>query len=377
MTTSSSRKQIGFWLLIGVVMIFFQVLIRGITRLTESGLSITEWNVVMGSLPPMNSTEWNRVYAEYMQSPQGKIVNSDLSLSGFKNIFWWEWIHRLWARLFAPVFLLPFIYFLFRKMIVRKLRWKLLFVFVLGGLQGALGWFMVSTGLTDVPWVSPYSLCAHLLLAIILFGYLVWLMLEQFYPKSDCHPELVEGHPELVERSVTIKKSKTFFAKIILAIIFIQLGLGAFMAGGLAPAAIWYPTWPKIGTAWLPENVFTITNPQWHTLLESPAFVQLIHRSTAYLLLLLIGWLWMKRKNSSENKNALLFCNALLAMIFIQATLGIITVILSVGSVPVLWGVMHQAGGLITFTFALMLVYFLEEPGKISHGDKEFTEKMK
>ena len=361
MTTLSSRRQIGFWLLIGVVMIFFQVLIGGITRLTESGLSITEWNVVMGSLPPMNSTEWNRVYAEYMQSPQGKIVNSDLSLSGFKNIFWWEWIHRLWARLFAPVFLLPFIYFLFRKMIEPKLRWKLLFVFVLGGLQGALGWFMVSTGLTDVPWVSPYSLCAHLLLAIILFGYLIWLMLEQFYPKINCHPELVEG-------SIAIKKSKTFFAKTILSIVFIQLGLGAFMAGGLAPAAIWYPTWPKIGTAWLPENVFTITNLQWHTLLESPAFVQLIHRSTAYLLLILIGWLWMKRKNISENKNALLFCNALLAMIFIQAALGIITLILSIGSVPVIWGVLHQAGGLITFTFAVMLVYFIAGSNKITNN---------
>lgn len=368
MATSSSQKQIGFWLLIGVAMIFFQVIIGGITRLTESGLSITEWNVVMGSLPPMNATEWNRVYEEYMQSPQGKIINNDLSLSGFKNIFWWEWIHRLWARLFAPVFMIPFLYFLFRKMIERKLMWKLVFVFVLGGLQGALGWFMVSTGLTDVPWVSPYSLCAHLLLAIILFGYLLWLTLEQFFPKSDCNPELVEV-------TVRIKKSKTIFAKTILAFVFMQLGLGAFMAGGLAPAAIWYPTWPKIGTAWIPENVFTITDPQWHTLLESPAFVQFMHRGTAYLLIFLIGWLWLKRKNFSENKNALLLCNALVAMIFIQATLGIITLILSAGSVPVLWGVLHQAGGIITFTFALMLVYFFTEPPKISHGDTEFAVK--
>lgn len=354
MTINSSRKQIGFWLLIGVVMIFFQVLIGGITRLTESGLSITEWNVVMGSLPPMNATEWNRVYADYMQSPQGKIVNSDLSLSGFKNIFWWEWIHRLWARLFAPVFLLPFFFFLFRKMIERKLIWKLLFVFLFGGLQGALGWFMVSTGLNDVPWVSPYSLCAHLLLAIILFGYLLWLMLEQFYPIDNT-----------LRRAQSDKRFFSF-SKIILAIIFIQLGFGAFMAGGLAPAAIWYPTWPKIGTEWLPENVFTINNPQWHTLMESPAFVQLIHRSTAYLLLILIGWLWLKRKGISENKNALLLCNALVAMIFIQSTLGIITLILSVGSVPIIWGVLHQAGGLITFTFAVMLVYFLSEKKSIT-----------
>lgn len=356
MTTSSSRKQIGFWLLIGVVMIFFQVLIGGITRLTESGLSITEWNVVMGSLPPMNSTEWNRVYAEYMQSPQGKIMNSDITLAGFKNIFWWEWIHRLWARLFAPVFLIPFLYFLFRKMIERKLMWKLIFVFILGGLQGALGWFMVSTGLKDVPWVSPYSLCAHLLLATILFAYLLWLALEQFFPKSE-------------SQNVITDKSASIFSKSILAIVFIQLGLGAFMAGGVAPAAIWYPTWPKIGSDWIPENVFIFSNPLWHTLLENPAFVQLLHRSTAYLLLILISWLWMKRKKYSANKSAVVMMNFLFAMIFVQATLGIVTVILSVGSVPVLWGVLHQTGGLITFTFAVILVYFLSEriksPAKI------------
>ncbi len=346
MTTSSSRKQIGFWLLIGVAMIFFQVLIGGITRLTESGLSIAEWNVVMGSLPPMNHTEWERVYAEYMQSPQGKIMNNDMTISGFKNIFWWEWIHRLWARLFAPVFLFPFIYFLFRKMIERKLMWKLIFVFVLGGLQGALGWFMVSTGLKDVPWVSPYSLCAHLLLATILFGYLLWLALEQLYPKSNQHVESVKGNQNL-------------FSKSILTIVFIQLGLGAFMAGGVAPAAIWYPTWPKIGSDWIPENVFMFSNPQWHTLLENPAFVQLLHRSTAYILIIAISWFWMKRKNISLNTNTVTLINYLFAMIFIQAILGIITVLSSTGSVPVLWGVLHQAGGLITFTISVSLVYFL------------------
>ncbi len=335
-------------------MIFLQVMIGGITRLTESGLSITKWNVVMGSLPPMNAAEWSRVYTEYMQSPQGIIVNSDMTLPDFKNIFWWEWIHRLWARLFAPVFLLPFFYFLFRKMFDRKLIWKLSFVFVFGGMQGVLGWFMVSTGLNDVPWVSPYSLCAHLLLAVILFGYLLWLMLAQFYPDSNFYHEPAN-------ESIVIKKSKKTFAKIILAVIFIQIGFGAFMAGGLAPAAIWYPTWPKIGTAWIPENVFTITNQQWHTLLESPAFVQFIHRSTAYLLLLLIGWFWLIRKSITENKSALLLCNSLMVMIIIQAILGIITLLLSVGSVPVLWGVLHQACGLITFTFSVMLLYFLNQ----------------
>ena len=131
------------------------------------------------------------------------------------------------------------------------------------------------------------------------------------------------------------------------------------MAGGVAPAAIWYPTWPKIGSDWIPENVFMFSNPQWHTLLENPAFVQLLHRSTAYLLVILIGWLWMKRKNISSYSNAVTLTNYLFVMIFVQATLGIITVLSSTGSVPVLWGVLHQAGGLITFTVAVMLMFFL------------------
>lgn len=160
-----------------------------------------------GFAAPMNSTEWNRVYAEYMQSPQGKIMNSDITLAGFKNIFWWEWIHRLWARLFAPVFLIPFLYFLFQKMIERKLMWKLIFVFILGGLQGALGWFMVSTGLKDVPWVSPYSLCAHLLLATILFAYLLWLALEQFFPKSELQNAIIDKSASIFSKVFSLSFS--------------------------------------------------------------------------------------------------------------------------------------------------------------------------
>lgn len=311
----------------------------------------------MGTLPPMNEADWKINYDEYMQSPQGKTVNSDMTLSGFKNIFWWEWIHRLWARLFAPVFLIPFFYFLVRFMFSWRLVLKLLFAFVLGGLQGVLGWFMVSTGLKDVPWVSPYSLCAHLLLATILAGYLLWLALEQFYPSSGTQGSL---------RVTPLRR----FSKIMLFIIFVQLGLGAFMAGGIAPAAIWFPTWPKIGSEWIPQNVFLLSNPQWHSLLENPAFVQLMHRNTAYLLVILIVWFWLKRKKLSGNSAAQKLSSALLIMIFIQATLGIITVLSSSGSVPVLWGVLHQAGGLITFTLAVMLVYFLSSAKNISESNQ-------
>lgn len=344
---NKAKKQIGIWLLTGVAMIVIQVVIGGITRLTESGLSITKWDVVMGTLPPLNQQEWQKVFDDYKQSPQGKLINTGMDVAGFKTIFWWEYIHRVWARLFAPVFLIPLLIFLLQKKIKRKLLYQLLLVFVLGGLQGALGWFMVSTGLNKVPWVSPYSLCAHLLLAVVLLAYLLWLALRQFYPVTD------SGNSSLRK-----------FAWGIVIIIFIQLGLGAFMAGGIAPAAIWYPTFPKIGNAWIPENVFSLSNPQWHTLLESPAFIQLIHRSTAYLLVVLIFIFWIKAKKSTLSSPAKKGTNLLLLMIFVQVLLGIFTLINAQGKVPVTLGVLHQLGGLITFSIAIFILFQLQGTNK-------------
>lgn len=335
-----SKQQVGIWLLVGVFMVVIQVVIGGITRLTESGLSITKWDVVIGTLPPMNHQEWEKVFNDYRQSPQGKLINTDMNLKGFKTIFWWEYIHRLWARLFAPVFLIPLIIFLAQKKIERKLLYRLLFVFVLGGLQGALGWFMVSTGLNNVPWVSPYSLCAHLLLATILLAYLLWLALQQFYTDS-------------FRNNSSLKK----FSWLIVIIVFIQLGLGAFMAGGIAPAAIWYPTFPKIGSSWIPENTFMLSNPQWHTLLENPAFVQLTHRSTAYILVLLVLFFWLKARKLPVSPAVKSGINLLLVVIAVQVTLGIFTLINSQGKVPVTLGVLHQLGGLATFSIAVFILF--------------------
>lgn len=326
--------------MIGVLMVVIQVVIGGITRLTESGLSITKWDVVIGTLPPMNHQEWEKIFDDYKQSPQGKLINTDMTVSGFKTIFWWEYIHRLWARLFAPVFLIPLLIFLLQKKINRKLLFRLLFVFFLGGLQGALGWFMVSTGLNKVPWVSPYSLCAHLLLATILLAYLLWLALQQFY-------------------TVTVQDNSSLknFLWVIVIIVFIQLGFGGFMAGGIAPAAIWYPTFPKIGSSWIPENTFMLSNPQWHTLFENPAFVQLIHRTTAYILMLLIFFLWRKARTLSLSPAMKSGIHSLLLMILVQVTLGILTLINSQGKVPVTLGVLHQLGGLVTFSIAVFVLF--------------------
>src|SRR5215510_7045011 len=180
-----SRKVIGKWLLLGVFMIFIQVMLGGITRLTGSGLSITQWDVIIGSLPPMNQEQWQNAFDQYKQFPQYKIMNNDMTLEGFKSIFWWEFIHRFWARLMGVVFVVPFVWFLIKKMIDWNLGKKLIIIFILGGLQGLLGWVMVQSGLVDKPWVSPIDLSAHLILALILYCYLFWVALDVLQPKPE------------------------------------------------------------------------------------------------------------------------------------------------------------------------------------------------
>ena len=333
------KKIIRYWLLTGVVMVIIQIVLGGITRLTESGLSITEWNVVMGTLPPMNQQAWQQEFDHYRQSPQGEIMNADMTLSGFKNIFWWEFIHRLWARLFMPVFLIPLFFFIYKKWIDKKLLRGLVAVFVLGALQGLLGWYMVSTGLVNVPWVSPYSLCAHLLLATVLLMCLFWMALQQ---RDEAYP---------VQKNALSK-----WMPWICVLLFIQLGLGAFMAGGVAPAAIWFPTWPMIGDTWIPSTTFQMQN-NWHTLLENPAFVQLLHRNLAYALVILIFIVWRNSRKISlhfKTRRGLLL---LMLFVLMQALLGILTVINSSGHVPVLLGVLHQLNGFFTFLSALYVWY--------------------
>src|SRR5215217_4000614 len=267
--TAASRKQIGTWLLVGVFMILIQIMLGGITRLTGSGLSITEWNVIMGSVPPLNESQWQDAFEKYQQFPQYKLMNSYMDLSGFKKIFWWEYVHRLWARLFVPVFVIPLAYFLWRKMIDRKLLIKLLMAFVLGGLQGLMGWIMVSSGLIDQPWVSPISLSIHLLLALVLLCYLLWLSLEVFNPKQE--------PPDFASL-------KTFLLWI-LVLLGIQIFYGGLMAGN--HAALFYPTFPKFGDRWLPEALFALA-PRISNFFQNIGMIQLIHRALGFVVAVLV-----------------------------------------------------------------------------------------
>jgi len=338
------RKQnlIGNWLLLGVFMIFIQVMLGGITRLTGSGLSITQWDVIMGSLPPMNEQGWQQAFDQYKQFPQYKIMNSEMTLEGFKSIFWWEFIHRFWARLMGVFFVVPFIYFLVKKMIDWNLGKKLIIIFILGGLQGLLGWIMVQSGLVDKPWVSPIDLSAHLILALILYCYLFWVALEILQPQTE-------------EGSIVSFRS---FSGILLGLIFLQIFYGGLMAGN--KAALFYPTFPKIGAGYIPNNIFSL-KPWTLNLVENVGMIQIIHRTLGFLIALSVFyfyWISRKKEKSPLLKKTFL---ALPILVITQVLLGILVLINSLGKIPVVPGVLHQAVALLLLTVAVFINFQLSQ----------------
>ncbi|WP_222167334.1 COX15/CtaA family protein [Edaphocola aurantiacus] len=263
------NKIVAYWLLTGVFMIIIQTLLGGITRLSGSGLSITEWNVVTGTLPPMNQDAWAAEFAKYQQSPQFKYLNQDFTVSDFKFIFFWEWFHRLWARLIGFVFAIPFIYFLVKKYFTREMVLPIFGMFALGALQGAIGWIMVASGLVgDAIYVRPTKLAMHFVFAMILACYVLWFALKLLVPntKRVLNPALSR---------LTI---------VMLVLLFIQLTYGALMAGHKAATVA--ATWPTINGMWVPDNM--TASPSGHYLLENKITIHFIHRGLAYLLFALI-----------------------------------------------------------------------------------------
>ncbi len=335
----NSKKSIGYWLLTGALMIVVQVLLGGITRLTGSGLSITEWNLLMGWIPPMNEVQWQEAFNKYQQFPQFHAINQDMTLSGFKWIFFWEYIHRVWARSIGLVFIFPFLFFIYKKWISKEFVYSLLLLFLLGALQGLVGWLMVRTGLKDRPWVSPFSLSIHLSLALITYCYLIWLTLKQF-----------ELTPWPVSSSPTIS-----WFNFLIALTGIQIIFGGFMAG--SHAALFFPTWPWMNNTFLPDGLINTNISFIKNFVENTTWIQFIHRNTAYLLTLAILYFWyIKRKKI----NYPMF-HFLAVMVLIQVALGITTLLLSVGRIPVLWGVLHQSGAVVLLTILLVCRYRTQE----------------
>ena len=332
------------WLLVGAGMIIIQILLGGITRLTGSGLSITEWNVVTGTLPPLNEHQWITEFEKYKQTPQFQLLNFDFTLKDFKFIFFWEWLHRFWARLIGVVFIIPFIIFLLQRRFRTDMVKPMIILFLLGALQGVVGWIMVASGLTgDAIYVKPVKLAIHFILALGLLCYTFWFAIQLRVPKK----QLVINRP--------LRK----FTWFIVWVLSIQLVYGALMAGHKAATAA--PTWPDINGAIIPGNIFGSSGGLLN-LIDNKITIHFIHRALAYLLFVLIlTWTWKAYKISGRD----LFTKTkwLPAFIFsIQIVLGILAVLTSLKIVPGQWGIyewLAQLHQLIAMLLLLSLVRML------------------
>jgi cytochrome c oxidase assembly protein subunit 15 len=329
----SARTPVAAWLLVCCAFVFIMVVVGGVTRLTHSGLSMTEWKPLVGAVPPLSQSAWEDVFNRYQATPEYRHVNEGMSLDEFKGIFWWEYFHRLLGRAIGIVFLLPFIYFLLRRRIDGPLALKLAGIFALGGLQGAMGWYMVKSGLVDDPRVSQYRLTAHLGIALLIYAAMLWTALELLKPVRG----VTDGPRRRLGRC----------ALALAALIFLMSLSGGFVAGIRAGFA--YNTFPLMNGHFMPPEVLTL-EPWWLNLFNNMATVQFNHRIIAWLLTLLIPAFWFMTRRIPLPPRARLATHLLLGMLTIQLALGISTLLLVV---PVPLAAAHQGGAVLLLTAAL------------------------
>lgn len=335
MNSSTPSRPVAIWLLSGCFLIFSMVVIGGITRLTGSGLSITEWNVIMGAIPPMSQQDWEIAFEKYKQIPQYTEVNSYFGLEEFKSIFWWEFIHRLVGRLIGVVFLLPFLYFLFTRKLDAAMVRKSVLLFALGGLQGFLGWFMVKSGLTELTSVSHIRLAIHLTTAFITFGFTFWFALQ-----------LLEKEKPAVA-SLSIRR----WSVVLLTVLTVQLIYGAFVAG--LHAGKMFNTFPMMNGDVLPTGGW-VTALGIENIFNNPATVQFIHRFFAFAIVFVVGKIYLLSKHSSVTRLQDIAVKFLLVSISIQFLLGILTVLYQA---PITLSSLHQIGAFFLFMATILIVF--------------------
>lgn len=341
-------KTIALWLFVCCAMVFMMVVIGGLTRLTGSGLSMVRWAPLLGWLPPMDEAAWQEVFGYYRNSPEFMKINWNMTLEGFKGIFWLEYIHRVLGRLSGVVFLLPFLYFLTRRRMGQTLVWHLALVFFLGGMQGVLGWFMVKSGLVDNPHVSQYRLTAHLGLALLLYAYMFWLALGLYFqPQASAQARaashaMPEGHTLLKRLSVGLT-----------GLLFLTILSGGFVAG--LHAGLAFNTFPLMGGAWIPEDLLLL-KPAYLNFFENLATVQWDHRLLATLVFLWVVAFWWVARRFVLPKSLRLAVHLLLGMVLLQLSLGIATLL---WLVPIPLASAHQAGAVFLLTLALFITHRL------------------
>jgi heme a synthase len=329
------NRPIAYWLLSGCFLIFCMVVIGGITRLTGSGLSITEWKPIMGAVPPMNEADWHVAFEKYQQIPQFQKVNAHFSLSDFKQIFWWEWIHRQLGRLIGLVFIIPFIYFLAKKKLDRSTLKKVIFLFLLGALQGFFGWFMVKSGLTERTSVSHIRLAIHLITAFITFAFSLYYALELLQPAERANPD--RKHNQLII--------------LLFAILIIQVIYGAFVAGMHAGKI--HTTFPLMSGSVIPPGM-NYLQPGWTNLFNNQVTVQFIHRLFAFVIVFITGLIYFRARKIHVTPLHQKGINMLVAAVLIQFTLGVFTLLTAVN---ITLASLHQVGAFFLFSTGVYLLY--------------------
>lgn len=335
-----SYRPISIWLYIGVVMIMVQVLIGGLTRLTGSGLSITEWKPILGALPPMSEQAWQLAFDQYKEIAQFKRLNSHFSLSDFKFIYFWEWFHRDWARLMGLVFIFPFLYFLIKKKIKSDMVNPMIILFLLGALQGTIGWIMVQSGLNpENLYVSHIRLAVHFISALILLSYTLWFAMKVSVPGN--HILYV---PALKKLNIWL-----------LILITLQLIYAAFMAG--LHAAYAGVTWPDMNGKWIPDGMLT-QGSFWEDITHNLSTVHFIHRGLAYLICIPVIIWTIKAKQLPENSLFKKIRYVPISLLFLQILLGILTVINTEAQIPIVYAILHQFVGML-FLLVFVTTLFL------------------
>lgn len=351
MLNSKTYKPISIWLFIGISMVFVQVMIGGITRLTDSGLSITEWKIVEGTLPPLNQEAWNTTFENYKlhAKKQHESLHPNMTLSQFKVIYFWEYFHRLWARVMAMVFIVGFSVFLALKKFSSKLLVQLIIVIALASLEGLFGWIMVASGLNEDnrTWVSAYKLVIHLTIATLLFSYLCWTFFSYNAQKNT---------------TKQIKSTTNKAAWLILPVLLIQIVLGGFMAGMRAGIVLpHFPAWLYLDKIYLAFqqpfvwNASNLVNYEPSSFIK--IFVQILHRSTALILSIQILWLTFLIKKEPLSKPLKTGSIYLLTLLILQFLLGVFTVMGCLSKTPVILGVLHQATALLLLASLLFVLF--------------------
>ena len=324
-------RQVAYWLLLCAVVIFGMILLGGVTRLTDSGLSMVDWKPIKGIIPPITQADWQAMFAKYQQFPEYQKTNFTMTLEEFKPIFMYEYLHRMLGRFIGIIFVLPFLFFYLTKRIAHGLTPRLVVMLLLGGSQGLLGWYMVKSGLVDNPHVSQYRLTAHLGLAVFIYGFIVWTVLDLLAPKL--------SHPKHLKR----------FSYTLSSLIFLMILSGGLVAG--TRAGIPYPTWPLMGDSFIPPGLYSLT-PFWLSAFEDMLTIQFNHRMFAYLIVVLVVTFAYKALNSELDGPLKVAVYCFLILLVAQVTLGISTLIFYI---PVPVAAAHQVCAVALLTASLFV----------------------